>query len=127
MSRTAPRTVDDYLAAQPDTSRAVLAKVRRAIAQALPKADETISYKIPTYKLNGRAVIYFAGWKKHYSLYPVDAATLAALGGRAARCEVEKGTVRFSYQQPVPATLIARIAKLRAKLAAPRGPSRTTT
>ena len=58
--------------------QAVLQAVRAAIQQALPKAQESISYQMPTYKLGGRAVIYFAAWKKHYAIYPATVALVEA-------------------------------------------------
>jgi uncharacterized protein YdhG (YjbR/CyaY superfamily) len=92
----------------------VLTRVRRIIRRAIPGAEEVISYKIPTYKRDGRAVLYFAGWKEHYSLYPVSASLLAALDFPGGTYEVRNSTIRFPLDKPVPATLIARIAKLRA-------------
>src|SRR4051812_17295425 len=74
-----PATVDDYLAAQPAPARAQLARVRAAIRKAAPRAEELISYGIAGYKLGGRVLIYFAGWKEHFSLYPATAAVVAGL------------------------------------------------
>jgi uncharacterized protein YdhG (YjbR/CyaY superfamily) len=108
-------TVDEYLALQPEPARAVLQKVRMAIRKAIPKADETISYQIPAYKLNGRTVIFFAGWQKHYSLYPVSAEVLANLQDDLSAYQVKNGTIRFPLFDPVPERFIARIARLLAK------------
>jgi uncharacterized protein YdhG (YjbR/CyaY superfamily) len=108
-------SVDEYIAAQPDGVQAILVLVRRAIRKAMPDADELISYKIPTYKLNGRAVLYFAGWKEHYSLYPASVPLVAALKDELAPYKVDKGTIRFPLSQPVPVKLIEQIAKLRAQ------------
>jgi uncharacterized protein YdhG (YjbR/CyaY superfamily) len=118
MAKTSFSSVDQYLASQPAETRGVLTKVRNAIRNALPAADETISYQIPTYKLNGRAVIYFAGWRQHYSIYPATAAVVSALGDALAPYKVEKGTIRFPFTGRVPMKLIASIAKLRATEAA---------
>jgi uncharacterized protein YdhG (YjbR/CyaY superfamily) len=60
-------------------------------------------------------LIYFAGWKKHYSLYPVSAQLIDALGEDLGAREVEKGTIRFALDEPVPVKLITRIVKYRAK------------
>ena len=92
----------------------MLARVRDIIRRAIPDAEETISYKIPTYRLHGRVVLYFAGWKTHYSLYPVSAGVLAAIKVPPGKYEIKNSTIRFALDKPVPATLIARIAKLRA-------------
>lgn len=112
-------TIDEYLASFPPKTRAVLKKVRAAIREALPGAEETIAYRIPAFKLHGRVVIYFAGWKAHYSLYPVNANVIADLGEVTAPYEVnEKGTIRFPLEAPVPAGLIGDIARSRAQEAA---------
>lgn len=107
-------SVSAYLAAQPPDVRRVLTQVRAAIRKALPQARETISYKIPTYEVGGKPVVYFAAWKRHYSIYPISAGVQRALQTVLAGCDVEKGTVRFAFDAPVPTALIARIAKLRA-------------
>jgi uncharacterized protein YdhG (YjbR/CyaY superfamily) len=65
-------------------------------------------------------VIYFAAWKEHYSLYPVSAEVVAALGDRLEPFEIKKSTIRFPFDKPVPATLIARIAKFLAGSASRR-------
>jgi uncharacterized protein YdhG (YjbR/CyaY superfamily) len=108
-------SVSDYIAAQPEAAQPALKRVRVAIRKAVPKAEESISYKIPTYKLHGERLLYFAGWKRHYSLYPATKRLLAALKEDLKPYEVVKNTVRFSLAEPVPAKLIERIAKFRAK------------
>jgi uncharacterized protein YdhG (YjbR/CyaY superfamily) len=110
------KTVDEYIAAQPEAVRPLLTRVRSAILKAVPGADEMISYNIPTYKLYGRPVIYFAGWKQHYSLYPATTPLVAAFKDDLAPYEVnDKGTIRFPLSGRVPAKLIERIARFRAK------------
>ena len=108
-------SVEAYIAAQPSSAKRALECVRRTIRKALPDSEETISYGMPTYKMHGRAVIYFAGWKTHYSLYPIGKHIVSALKDDLARYEIDKSTVRFSLSQPVPVTLIGKIAKLRAQ------------
>jgi hypothetical protein len=76
MARTDVKSVDDYIAAQPAEVRPVLEQVRAAIRKAIPKAEEVISYQIPAYKLDGQTVIFFAGFKGHFSLYPIAGATI---------------------------------------------------
>lgn len=107
------RTVDDYIAQQPEPSRATLEHVRAAIRRAVPTAEESISYNIPTYKIDGHPVIYFAGWKKHFSLYPATADIVEKLKDQLAGYEVEKGTIRFPLSRPAPVKLIAAFARLR--------------
>src|SRR5258707_1341039 len=120
MARREFKSVDEYIAALPEAAQGVLERVRSAIRKPVPGAEEVISYKIPTYNLRGSVVIYFAGWKQHYSLYPATANIIAALKGELAPYEVKKSTVRFPLSKPVPVTLIERIAKLRTKEVAQR-------
>ena len=119
------KSVDEYIASQPEGMQSVLGRVRSTIRQALPGAEEVISYKIPTYKLQGRPVLYFAGWKKHYSLYPVTDHLAAAFKDDLAPYEVTKGTIRFPLSEPVPVKLIERIAKFRAKEVTERAKAKT--
>jgi len=120
MSKPDFKSVDDYIASQPETVRGILKRVRSTIRKAVPGAEEVISYKIPTYKLRGGPVLYFAGWKQHYSLYPASAHLVAALKDDLAPYQVDKGTIRFPLSEPVPVKLIERIAKFRAKEVAKR-------
>ena len=114
MAKTNFRSVDDYIASQPEATQTVLKRVRSIIRKALPAAEEVISYQIPAYKLRGQAVVYFAGWKQHYSLYPASAALVKAFKTELAPYELSKGTIRFPLGETVPANLIERIAKFRA-------------
>jgi uncharacterized protein YdhG (YjbR/CyaY superfamily) len=111
-------SVDEYIASHPEPVRELLNRVRSTIRKAIPRAEESISYKIPTYKLNGRVVLYFAAWKEHYSLYPANAALVAAFEKELAPYERSKGTIRFPLTGRMPVRLIERIAKFRAKEAA---------
>jgi len=115
-----PKSVDEYIAAQPAAVQDILGRVRSAIRKAIPRAEEMISYKIPTYKLQNRPVLYFAGWKQHYSLYPITDRVVAAFNADLAPYEITKSTIRLPLSLPVPVTLIARIAKFRAKEEAQR-------
>jgi len=120
MAKTDFKSVDEYIATHPRDVQAILQRVRRTIRKALPGTEEVISYQIPTYTLNGGYVVYFAGWKQHYSLYPATQHLVAAFKGELAPYEVSKGTIRFPLSQPVPVKLIERIAKFLAKEAAER-------
>ena len=98
----------------------ILLRVRSAIRKALPGAEEVISYQIPAYRLRGSVVLYFAGWKQHWSLYPASGPLVAAFKNDPALCDVSKGTIRFPLSRPVPLRLVGRIARFRAKEAAER-------
>jgi uncharacterized protein YdhG (YjbR/CyaY superfamily) len=113
MAGSSFKSVDEYLAAQPEGAQRTLKRVRSAIRRAVPAADEEISYGVPTYKLHGRPLIYFAGWKEHYSIYPSSARLVAAFKDELAGYEIGKGTIRFPFSGSVPTQLIHRIAQFR--------------
>jgi uncharacterized protein YdhG (YjbR/CyaY superfamily) len=106
-------SADEYIGAQPESARAVLERVRAVVRKALPGADETISYNIPAYKLRGSAVIYFAAWKKHFSLYPASQKLIRFFKKDLAAATIRKSTIRFPLAEPVPARLIGRIVRFR--------------
>ena len=120
MTKTSYRSVDEYLAAQPVPARRVLERVRATIRKALPGAVEGISYQIPVYKLDGRMVLYFAGFQRHYSIYPATERVVGALEDELAGSLHSKATIQLSYVDPIPTRLITRIAKLRAAEATER-------
>ena len=120
MAKTDFKSVDEYIATHPPDVQAILQRVRSTIRKAVPQAEEAISYQIPTFKLHGSYVVYFAGWKQHYSLYPASRALVAAFKDELAPYEVNKGTIRFPFSKPVPARLIGGIAQFLAKEAGAR-------
>jgi uncharacterized protein YdhG (YjbR/CyaY superfamily) len=113
VKRIAPDSVDAYIAGFPDDVQKVLKQIRGTIRKAAPKATESISYQIPTYKLDGRVLIYFAGFAKHVSVYPAPREAkefkkeLAAYKGG-------KGTVQFPLTEKIDYDLITRIVKFKA-------------
>jgi uncharacterized protein YdhG (YjbR/CyaY superfamily) len=109
------KSVDEYIATHPDDVQAVLRQVRSAIRKAVPDAEEVISYQIPAYKLAGGMVLWFAGWKQHYSLYPANDRLAKELKSELVPYKISKGTIRFPLSETVPAKLIGRIAKFRAQ------------
>jgi uncharacterized protein YdhG (YjbR/CyaY superfamily) len=109
-----PRSVDEYIAAQPEAVRPKLKQVRLAIRKAVPQAVEGIGYRMPGYKLHGKPMLYFAGFKEHYSLFAASGTFFAALRDELDGYELRKGTIHFPLTKPVPVKLISRIAKLRA-------------
>lgn len=128
MPKIAFKTIDDYIDAQPETSKPVLHRLRSILRKALPTAEEVISYGIPAYRLHGRVVLYFAGWKKHYSLYPTgDRFVAATFKNELTGYKMSKGTIGFPLSDPIPAKLIENIAKFRAKEVAQSAKSKPTT
>lgn len=119
-------SVDEYIASQPEAVRGTLERVRSAIRKAVPEAEEIISYSIPAYRLRVSPVLFFAGWKNHYSLYPATDRVVAAFKAELAKYDVNKGTIRFPLSEPVPVKLIERIAKVRAEEVAERETAKAT-
>jgi uncharacterized protein YdhG (YjbR/CyaY superfamily) len=109
------KSVDEYIASQPEAVQSVLKRLRSIVRKAVPGVEESISYQIPAYKLRGERVLYFAGWKQHYSLYPATGPLVTAFKDELAPYELSKGTIRFPLSEPIPVKLIERIAKFRAK------------
>ena len=120
MAMAAVKSVDEYIRRQPAASRTVLRRVRETLRKALPSAEEAISYQIPTFKLHGSYVVYFAGWKEHFSLYPASDRLMEAFQDELLPYRVSKGTLRFPLAKPVPVKLIARVARFMAMEAAQR-------
>jgi uncharacterized protein YdhG (YjbR/CyaY superfamily) len=115
MARAKADSIDAYIATLRPDARRPLTAVVAAIRKGVPGADESISYAIPTFKVDGRPVIYCAAYTAHYSIYPATTGLVAALGDALAPYEYNgKGTIRFRLDRPVPRALITRIAKLRA-------------
>ncbi|HXM35592.1 MAG TPA: DUF1801 domain-containing protein, partial [Pyrinomonadaceae bacterium] len=108
-----PTSIDEYIATFSPEVRAVLEKIRLTIRDVAPAAQETISYKMPAFTLNG-VLVYFAAFKNHIGFYPPvkgDARLEKAISGYAG----EKGNLRFPLDQPIPFGLIEKIVKLRVK------------
>jgi uncharacterized protein YdhG (YjbR/CyaY superfamily) len=104
-------SVEEYIGSFPADVRAILEHVRRAILDAVPGAGETISYQIPTITLDGRRLLYFAGWKHHISVYPAPAGD-EDLERRLGPYRSAKSTLKFPLSRPVPYDLIEQVAKL---------------
>lgn len=114
MPRTAPKTVDEYIAGFPPETQTLLQKVRQTIKKAAPKAEEKISYQIPAFTLKGGVLIYFAGFKNHISVYPAPRG-YEQFKELLAGYKGGKGTVQFPLDKPIPFSLITKIVKFRAK------------
>lgn len=104
-------TVNDYLAAiASDEARAALTRLRAIIRAEVPKAAETISYGIPTYKLDG-FVVSIAAFKNHCSFFPGH--TVAEFADELKEYKISKGTIQFSPDRPIPEALVRAILKAR--------------
>jgi uncharacterized protein YdhG (YjbR/CyaY superfamily) len=114
--------VDAYIAAFPTAVRARLAKIRRIVRAAAPKATEGISYRIPAYRQH-IIIVYFAGFQKHIGLFPPVRGD-ARLERAVTRYAGPKGNLKFPHDAPLPLPLIARIVRAQAKQDAARAAAR---
>lgn len=108
-----PATVDAYLAALPPTQRAVMDELRRIIVAAAPGATETIAYQMPAIRLDGRFLVSYAAFKRHYSLFPASDAVVTGIGRALRPYLAGKGTIRFPAGDPIPTAMVARIVGIR--------------
>lgn len=104
-------SIDEYIAACPEETHERLQEIRTAIKTIAPNAKEKIGYQIAAFELNGKNLVYFAGWKKHISLYPIP------VGDEAFEEEISeyadgKGTIKFPLDEPMPMKLVKKIIKL---------------
>lgn len=106
--------IDKYIKGFPDDVQTTMQKIRKAIKTVAPKAEETINYGIPSFKLNGKYLVHFGGWKKHIGFYPTPSGTVT-YKKELAKYESGKGSVKFPLDQPIPYELIKKIVKFRMK------------
>lgn len=111
--RIKPRTIDEYLAGVDTKQRAALARLRKAIQAAAPKAEECISYGLAAFRLDGRPLVAFGATANHCAFYPMSGSTVETYRAELKDFETSKGTVRFSPEQPLPAALVKKLVKAR--------------
>ena len=109
----AAASIDAYIQAFPPEVQALLNTLRQTIRAAVPEAEETINYRIPTFKLNGN-LVHFAAFKNHIGFYP-GASGIKAFAQDLARYKSAKGSVQFPLGQPLPLDLVKRIVEYRVK------------
>lgn len=108
------QNVDEYLGSLSVPVRTMLEKVRAAIKKAAPKAEELISYQIPTYKYKG-ALVHFAAFKDHCSFYGVSKNMLKAFEKELSPFKVSGTTIHFHSDKPLPSALIQKMVRERVK------------
>jgi len=108
-NRSTATSIDAYIAEFPPETQEVLRELRAIVKSAVPGATETMSYAIPTFDLGGRHLVFFAGYRKHVSLYPIIGAVEEAFADELAPHKHGRGTLQFPLGQPLPTDLIGRI------------------
>lgn len=111
-SRT--KEVDTYISSFPKNVQERLNTMRETILKEIPDAEEKIGYGIPTYKLDGKNIVHFGGFKNHVGFYPAPSG-LTAFEKELSKYEGAKGSVRFPHDQPLPLALVSKIVKFRLK------------
>ena len=111
MKTATAKDIDEYIAGFPGEVQSVMQELRSAIKKAAPKAQETISYQMPTFTLEGN-LVHFAGHKNHIGFYPAPSG-IDYVSKKLSGFELSKGTIRFPLDRPIPFDLIKRIVQLR--------------
>ncbi|MEP6988519.1 MAG: DUF1801 domain-containing protein [Chloroflexota bacterium] len=113
-SKTKFKTVDEYIDSFPPNVKAVLQTIRQTIKEEVPQAAETIKYDMPTYVFHGN-LVYFAGWKKHISFYPITGEMEKNIEELSNYKTSGKGTIQFPLNQPLPLPLIRTLIQFRVR------------
>ena len=109
------KNIDEYISLQPDAAKEMLEAMRQIINAVVPDAEETISYGMPAFKYHGKMLVYFAGFKKHCSLFPANSSLIDAMEDELKTYRTSKGTIQFELGKRLPIALIKKIVKARAK------------
>lgn len=107
------KTIDEYIAMQPEMVILILEEIRKTIKNVIPDAEETISYQIPTFKYHGN-LVHFAAYKNHIGFYP-GAFAVETFKDEITDYSTSKGTIQFPIDKPIPLNLISRITAFRVK------------
>lgn len=106
-------TVDEYLDGAPEPQRTTLIRLRATLRSLLPSATETISYGMPAFKVEGKAVAGYAYWKGHCSYFPHSGSVLPRIADELGSYDWSKGTLKFPVEEPLPPALVARLVQVR--------------
>jgi uncharacterized protein YdhG (YjbR/CyaY superfamily) len=106
------KNIDEYICDYPDNVQEILQKIRNLISKEIPGGEEAIKYGIPTFRLNGKNMVHFGGYKNHIGFYPAPRA-IEKFKDELAKYEGGKGTVQFPLDKPIPYDLIKRIVQFR--------------
>ncbi|HZJ54551.1 MAG TPA: DUF1801 domain-containing protein [Myxococcaceae bacterium] len=111
--RSKVTSVDEYLAGVSSEHRAALERLRRTIRSVAPKVEESISYGVPTFRLDGRGLVAFGTASGHCSLFPLGGTLIEKFADELADFDTSKGTIRFQPDRPLPAALVKKLVKAR--------------
>lgn len=106
-------TIDEYISMYPDNIQSILKKLRHVVRESAPRAKETISYQIPTFKLNGN-LVHFAAFIDHISFFPTSSGRIQ-FKKELSKYKGGRGTIQFPLDKPIPYALVKRIVKFRVR------------
>ncbi|HWB88544.1 MAG TPA: DUF1801 domain-containing protein [Acidimicrobiia bacterium] len=106
-------TMDEYMEGAPEPQRSTLNDLRDTLRRILPDAEETMSYNMPAFKVEGKAVGGFAWFKNHCSFFPHSGTVLPELAEQLEGYEWTKGTLKFGVDEPLPEDLVRRVVEVR--------------
>ncbi len=113
--------IDDHLAGLPSPQRETLQALAATLRELLPEADEVLSYRMPCFSVDGKAVAGFDGFKGHCSYFPHSGSVLGRVEGIPAWATAERGTLRFPVDRTLPRALVRRLVRVRLDEIAARG------
>ena len=113
-NRSTAGSIDEYIAEFPPETQKVLEQIRAVIREAAPDATETMSYAIPTFDLNGRHLVHFAGYTRHIGFYPTGSG-VEPFKEELGSYKTARGSVQFPLSQPLPKALIRRMVEFRVR------------
>lgn len=105
-------SVDEYIVGFPEEVQVILQKIRTSIVSERHDINESISYGMPAYKLKGKPLVYFAGYKNHIGFYATPSGH-EEFEKELAVYKRGKGSVQFPLNKPIPFELIERMVKFR--------------
>jgi uncharacterized protein YdhG (YjbR/CyaY superfamily) len=107
------KDIDAYLASQPQDFSQALQRIREIVQETVADADEAFVYGVPGFKLNGKSLVCYAGFKNHCGFYPLSPVVIQSFASELEKFDIAKGTIRFRPEMPIPKGLIKQLLKAR--------------
>jgi uncharacterized protein YdhG (YjbR/CyaY superfamily) len=114
LNKTKVKTIDEYIAMQPESMHKRLEEVRQLIRNVAPEAEETISYNMPAFKFHGM-LVGFAAWKQHCGFYPWNGHTVSEFAKQLEGFTTSSGAIQLPFNEKLPVALLKKIIKARIK------------
>jgi uncharacterized protein YdhG (YjbR/CyaY superfamily) len=113
--------IDQYLADLEETKRSTPQRLRQAILEVVPEAEEGISYRVPAFRVDGKVIAGFAAFKNHLSYLPHSGSVFPSLRDEVASYKTSKGALQFPVDSPLPKPLVEQLIRVRIAQAFPDG------